>query len=168
MIQSQQNRFGVWLAAATAVVFLMSGPVSAALAQSSPKLATRGTGVGTYAFSSFLNYAPYTSSFQVSQGPLYVMGSLAASEVTYETLADGTKTAHIVKDTYLNGMLAYPVRLTLDIKLVNVVYKLGTVKWVVTNRPGAADRTWMTSTAITGSLLGYLAGNFPVVLDPGT
>jgi hypothetical protein len=143
--------------ATLAALALGSSARSQATANTSAQVAIRAIGVGSYSFSAFFNYSPYSNGFQIVQGSLWVNAPIAAGDLTFEQLADGTKVAHIVKDTYLNGMTAYPVRVYVDVKMTNSTYKAGTVRWVIANRPGVAvQRTWMTSSTMTTSADGYL------------
>jgi hypothetical protein len=140
---------------------MFAGVQARAITVANDHIASRGAGVGTYAFSCFHNYSTYSPAFQVNQGSLYVGGTVGSADRTFEKMADGSLVAHIVKDTYLNGMTAYPVRAFIDIKMTNSTYKVGTIRWLVTNRPGAAvQRTWMNSAAVYGNTQGYLPGSF--------
>jgi hypothetical protein len=155
--------------AALAVCALAFVP-SAVKADSADHIISRGYGPGMYSFTCYHNLLSGTSLInflQVVQGPFNVTSAITTADVSYSVDPDGCVVGHIIKNGYLNNMLAYPVRITVDVRMVNAMYKAGTFRWKVTTLSTAAvQRTWMDTSRIYGNVQGYINGYFKADVQP--
>jgi hypothetical protein len=168
MIQRTRIGFRFFAATVIAATCLVVSTPTRSYAQGytfAGHIATRGYN-GSYTFACFANYPGYSNTLQITQGTMWVSLPITSADVLLPTFENGYWVYHVVKDAYLNGFPTMPVRVWLDLELVDGTYKIGTPRWLVTNRPGAAtQRTWMDSSRIFGSLNGYLGSYFRMDLS---
>lgn len=127
-----------------------------------------------WSFSCFRNYQAgtvVTNKLTITQsGRGSVNVTLTGKEITYETDAAGnTVAAHIKTTGNLGDNADYPVLITADIKVTDLIHKAGTFRWQVVaapnntiNKPGTV---LMDSALIANSTDGYIPGLYKTDLQ---